>query len=392
MNPVLILGLSPTGLHAVRELSTLNITIYGVSRGKQAASCSKYVKEVSDILPSNFNAILKYIEYIYKIEGEKIVLLPTSDDYIEFIVRCSSYLMSYCILPTSYKTGDSDLLSDKSRFYNLCESLDVKHAIFNICKCSDFIKTTSQMTLPILVKPIQSHSLTDVFSGKKVLIIETSDQVTSLSKRMENLNDKIILQEIIPGPDSNITLYASYIDAKGNFHEEFTGRKIRQYPPGFGSASLARSCSDLYTEKTKLISRKILSHINYHGIAATEFKIDCRDNSLKVIEINARPGLWFELSSASGINIVKSYYLSLTNSNHQSRRTIQIDDIFWKYTFKDILSYFYYLIWGNKFIIERPMVDTYIKKKIVFPVFSISDIKPFFCEIYRNFRSLLSIK
>lgn len=390
MNPALILGLSPTGLHAVRQLSTLHVPIYGISRGKQAASCSKYLKSTFNISPSNCNEIIEKIIRIYDIEGKKVVLLPTSDDYIRFIISNIGLILKYSILPSSYINGVSNHLSDKAKFYNLCNSLGVKHANFMICGAFEFDKFVHEMTLPIIVKPIHSHTLKQIFHGNKTLIVKNTHDIINLSNKFKNIQDRVILQEIIPGPDNNITLYATYIDEQGNFTQEFTGRKIRQYPPGFGSASLAKSCSDEYVQKTKQISRKILSSINYHGIAATEFKIDQRDNSLKVIEINARPGLWFELSSASGIKIVNAYYSSLVGAPF-SFCSNQIDNIYWRYSIKDYLSSVLYFFKNDK-IIESPTVKIKDCVKFVHPVFSFIDFKPFVCEVIRNVRSILGIK
>jgi predicted ATP-grasp superfamily ATP-dependent carboligase len=198
-----------------------------------------------------------------------------------------------------------------------------------------------------------------------------------LIKQLILATDEVVIQEIIPGPDSNLTLYTSYRRLDGAYFAEFTGRKLRQYPPGFGSASCACSCEEVETAN---LSRRILDELNYEGIAATEFKVDARDGSLKVIEINARPGLWYELTSGSNVKCILAYYKILTGSEFSNIENEQINGVCWKYGAKDLYTKIFYLFKGKFFLLGRPTSIQFEQVKTVYPVFDIKDIRPFISE------------
>ena len=120
------------------------------------------------------------------------------------------------------------------------------------------------------------------------------------------------MQEIISGPESNITLWCGYIDAAGSVRQSFTARKLRQYPPGFGSASLVESEVCRETSET---AERFLVKAGYRGIAAAEFKRHPKTGELKIIEVNPRPSLWFSVSTKSGVRLVERPWQSQMGLN-----------------------------------------------------------------------------
>ncbi len=163
-----------------------------------------------------------------------------------------------------------------------------------------------------------------------------------------------LVQEVIPGPESNIYLFAGYFDHTGEPVQTFTARKLRQYRPGFGSASLAISETD---PKVLELSVKFLRSIRFKGICGMEFKIDPRDGRMKVIEINPRPCLWFNLTHSAGKRIVETAYLDFIGEKFPPEAT-QKDGILWRHTLKDIYSKLFYAYnKGGKFVLPSPKIS-----------------------------------
>ena len=157
------------------------------------------------------------------------------------------------------------------------------------------------------------------------------------------------MQEIIPGPESAITVFGGYIAKDGGVRQAFTGRKLRQYSPGFGSASLARSEK---LEETRRLSEGFLSAAGFRGIASAEFKYDERDGKLKIIEVNPRPALWFALSHHAGKRIALAAFNDLQAAAAVPERE-QDDGVLWRYLFKDLYSSFFYAV-REEFILPPP--------------------------------------
>jgi D-aspartate ligase len=112
--------------------------------------------------------------------------------------------------------------------------------------------------------------------------------------------------EVIPGDDSRLWTYGSYRDASGQALAAFTGRKLRQWPVGFGAARAAESRWD-----PDLAARcdALLDALGFHGISQVEVKRDPRDGRDHLIEVNARAWLWIGLATDCGVNLPLACWL-----------------------------------------------------------------------------------
>jgi predicted ATP-grasp superfamily ATP-dependent carboligase len=146
------------------------------------------------------------------------------------------------------------------------------------------------------------------------------------------LNPNIILQEYIPGPDSATWTFNGYFDGKSRCLAGFTGRKLRNYPPYFGRASLA------ICERNEDVSRaavEFMKCVGYKGPLDIGFRYDSRDGQYKVNDVNPRVGSMFRLFVGSnGIDIVRAMYGDLTNQPvtatlPSDRRKWIVEDVDW---------------------------------------------------------------
>jgi D-aspartate ligase len=89
----MVLGLSPTGLYVIRELGQAGIRVMGADANIQAGYYSKYLYHgltpIADDEPERF--IAQLIEIAQK-EGQRGVLIPSSDTYIETFVLYAQQL------------------------------------------------------------------------------------------------------------------------------------------------------------------------------------------------------------------------------------------------------------------------------------------------------------
>jgi len=112
--------------------------------------------------------------------------------------------------------------------------------------------------------------------------------------------------EVIPGGDERIWTLGSYRDAAGRPLASFTGRKLRQWPPGFGTGRAAEAHWDpAYAER----GHALLDALGFHGLSQLETKRDPRDGRDHLIEVNTRSWLWVGLAAAAGVNLPLAAYL-----------------------------------------------------------------------------------
>lgn len=379
---VVVLGMSPTGLYAVRELGNAGIDVYAADTQRQAAGYSNCLKSSDSwIVEPNNARLIERLLSLEKSESRQGVLVPTSDKYIEFVVENTEALNSYRF-QSSYSSGLYHSIVDKGEFALKCKEHGISHPGTWTLAGDQLSEAVNQIRFPCILKPTLIHLVRDFMSGQKVLIVKDKREYLNKIKQLENLPVEWMVQEIIPGPESNITLFGGYFDLQNQLRQAFTCRKLRQYPAGFGSASLVRS---EVLEETKELSEKFLQGLGFQGIAGTEFKYDERDQELKIIEINPRPTLWFGCSTASGKTIVLDAVLDLIGRQAVADEP-QGNGVAWCYSGKDVATRLFYLTQGNDFVLPYKTQSCLNEKygqveETVWAVFSLKDPLPLFGEL-----------
>jgi predicted ATP-grasp superfamily ATP-dependent carboligase len=351
---IVVLGLSPTGLYTVRELSRAGFSLLGVADLHACGVSSRYLTHPErSWLIHDDELLVKRLCLLAQEEDQRPILLPTSDRYIEFVADYYTDLTEHFFLQPSYSPDYVYDLLEKGRFYKLCaqHGLDAPGIWYPDTK-AELLGLVDQLPYPCILKPKLIHLAATYLKGRKVLLANNRAEYERFIKALPEGLGGWVVQEVIPGPESNILLLAGYFNHDSEPVETFTARKLRQYPPGFGSASLVQS----ETNATILeMSCRFLKQIGYRGICGTEFKLDSRDGKLKVIEINPRPTLWFHLSHAAGKRVAETACrdlvgLPITPSSHQ------VDGIAWRYAFKDLYSQLFYIIKGSRFVFPAPVI------------------------------------
>lgn len=386
---VVVLGLSPTGLYAVRELARAGFQILGVTHESSCATASNYLSH-----PDRFwqiNDDRKLLERLIDVGSTEIrrpILLPTSDRYIEFLVDNFMALTKVFIVQNSYDPDFVFDLLEKGRFYKLCAEHAVPApGIWHPESRDDLMSLAETIPFPCILKPKLIHLAVEFLRGKKVLLANNRDEFLSMTKILPEDVGGWLVQEVIPGPESNIFLLAGYFNNNSEPVEIFTARKLRQYPPGFGSASLVES--EMNTE-IKNASVTFLRKIGFKGVCGTEFKYDPRDGRLKIIEINPRPTLWFHLSHAAGKRVVETACRDMIGLPVESSPP-QKNGVLWRYVLKDFYSELYYFLKGKSFVFPTPEIPANPGKNgRCWAVYDPDDPRPAWSEPINYLRKLFS--
>ena len=125
---------------------------------------------------------------------------------------------------------------------------------------------------------------------------------------MVEIDPRVVVQEVIPGPDEFLLYFVCYMNRDQEMLGAFTGRKVRVTPIHFGSASYVQTMYDARLEEQCLA---FLSSAGFWGICGIEVKQDERDGQRKLVEINPRYGLWDEIGQYIGVDIGYIAYCDL---------------------------------------------------------------------------------
>jgi predicted ATP-grasp superfamily ATP-dependent carboligase len=385
----IVLGLSPTGLYVIRELGKQGVPVLGITDGFECGRSSKFLSHPNRYWQlTNEQELLAKLCSMAELTDTKPVLLPTADRHIDFISRFSDQLKKYFVFQTSYAPNRVSFILDKSKFYALCEQHGLAFPyLWRVQR--DLLSTLiNDIRFPCIIKPSLIHEVRHFMAGKKVLLAHDRSEYEKVIKPIPESASGWLVQEIIPGPESNIRLFGGYFDLKSLPQQTFTASKLRQYPPGFGSASLVES---RWHEEIHTASVDFLKKIGFQGICGTEFKIDPRDNVPKMIEINPRPTLWFHITHTANKRIAYAAYRDLQSLSIPSE-VPQKEGILWRYALKDIYSSIFYVMKKRSFIFPPPQVGKKWGQKTQtdsWAVFDKHDPVPTVAELFNYFHKAM---
>jgi D-aspartate ligase len=229
------------------------------------------------------------------------VVLPCQDDGLEFIARNRATLLELGYVPM--EADDEVVLAtlDKTKTYELARRVGVSAPrTVTLESRPDLDAAVEKIGFPCAIKPVHSHLFTRHFGKTKVLIARDRSELELAAERVEPLGLALLLTEIIPGSDSELFSFLAYVDADGEMPVRCVKRKLRQYPPGFGTGCYHVS---EWNSEVAEAGERFFRGIGLRGLAYVEFKRDSRDGGLKLIECNHRFGSGLELFRAGGVDL-----------------------------------------------------------------------------------------
>ncbi len=330
--PAVLLDVNLPALKVARSLGRRGIPVIGVVARRGAwAQSSRYLDvRVEPAAGDRDAAFLDYLIALSAELGSWPVLIPLNDEHVLFVSRHRAQLSPHY----RFLMAEPDVMEavvSKSGVAELAQRCQVRQpAVFPLSSLADVDAVADRVDFPALVKPRysmswQSRDASRVVSGRKVVVVGDAAELREVFRRLAPLDSRLILQELIPGPDENFHYYVGFFDADSDPLASFVGVKRRVTPIHFGSASYVTSViePDLVDASVAFMKR-----IRYRGHVGIEYKLDPRDGNYKLIEINARFGLWDGMASLAGIDFAYLGYARLTGSPYQPSPTYP-DGIKW---------------------------------------------------------------
>ena len=163
-----------------------------------------------------------------------------------------------------------------------------------------------ELGFPVLVKPSSTEGFKRRFK-RQAFRCETAAEVEDAYAQAEPYEPMV--QEVIPGGDDELYTLGSYLRADGEALGLFSGRKLRQTPPGVGTCRVGEA---LWVDEVVDQGLKLLRALSFHGLSQVELKRDPRDGAYKLMEVNPRLFQWHGLAAACGVDLPLIAYRDLT--------------------------------------------------------------------------------
>lgn len=166
------------------------------------------------------------------------------------------------------------------------------------------------LTYPCVMKPVASYDWRQGDNwaragGRKAIGISNYVELCAEYETIAGGNPKVLIQEMIPGPDDRLVIAAVYMDRNARWSAAFNTRKLLQIPEGFGTGCVVEAADRPEVFEP---ARRLLEEIGYTGIAEVEFKWDDRTGQYGLIEINPRPWDQHRLGVTCGTDLMYIAY------------------------------------------------------------------------------------
>jgi D-aspartate ligase len=167
------------------------------------------------------------------------------------------------------------------------------------------LAAAEEIGLPALIKPEHPVGFKQRFRRQAFRCATLAEVETAYTSAQEF---KPMVQELIPGGDDTLYTVGSYLRPDGTALGVFSGRKLRQTPPGIGTCRVGEA---VWAGEAVAAAMRLLNELGYHGLSQVEFKRDPRDGGYKLMEINPRLWQWHGLATACGVDLPRIAYADL---------------------------------------------------------------------------------
>lgn len=238
------------------------------------------------------------------------VLLVASDEGIELLGEHRAALERRYVLEERDPVAEGRMLNKLSTYEQAQEAGVATPGFRHVTGEAEALAAAADLRFPVLVKPLLSHLFQQRFMSKFV-VARTPEELPGAVALVGGAGIEMMLVELVPGPDSLLCAYYTYMGPDGRPAFDFTKRNVRRHPKGMGPTTFHR------TEDFPRIvepSLRLLRHVGVRGLANIEFKLDTRDGQYKLIECNARFTAGNPLLVQSGLDLPAFVYATLTDA------------------------------------------------------------------------------
>jgi len=307
-----VMNMFYTGLGIARSLGEKGVPVIGLTAQRGIyGNYTRYAKLVS--CPDSRDqpeALLDLLLGMAKEFETRAVLFPTRDHDLVFLDRFRKELEAgySLVMPDTQALG---VCLDKWETYQFARrnSVPVPNS-WLVESRQQLLDLVEHVQYPCIVKPVSAHHWRqegkwNLVGGRKAICAQSRAELVAEYSLVARADERVLVQEMIPGGDECLEIAACYLDRDSNFVAGFNTRKLVQSPPltGTGCVVELAQCPQLFEPAVKF-----LQAMKFTGIAEVEFKWDAVHGVHRLIEVNPRPWDQHRLGAACGADLMLLAY------------------------------------------------------------------------------------
>ncbi len=377
MTKVLVVGCHIMGLGVIRSLHLKQIDTVALHyEPTDIAHWSRYPSEKAKIPDpgKDEEAFVRFLMQKANTWGGALII-PTNDLVAITISKNKKRLGNhYVVAVPDWEV--IQLFADKEKQYRMADEAGVPRPNTFILNSNEDLRDRGHgIGYPCVLKPSESYKFMEMFQ-KKNFVVYNFREMAEKYKLCHDAGLRIMAQEIIPGPDTDLRKMQGYMNSKGRIVGKFFLSKIRSNPPPFGVGRVVVS-KERDPEVEDLTNRFLLHTGFREGFFSIEFKKDPRDNKLKLIENNIRLVRNNWLATCCGINFPWLIYMDLMEQQQIDIETYT-EEFYWIELYSDLFNTIFRHRREN--IHWREYIAPYLSRNKTNAILSLRDPMPFLKE------------
>ncbi len=317
----LVLGIDDrAALAVIRSLGRKGVHVdFAADFPGSVCAFSKYTKKVFP-MPNAGKQTTAWVESLGNIltENRYDLVIPTADNYLVPCVKNRKILEKLALfaIPDDY---GFEYTYDKNKTLKLAEKLGVPcpHS-YTIQTPEDIELVLNELRFPVIVKPVSSKVWTsESRHALKVQLVKNEDDLRKLLEKYLKITP-VLVQSYHTG----IGLGQEFLCHKGRIVARFQHQRVHE-PLGGGGSSYRKSVQ-MHPALLEH-SGKLLSELNWTGVAMVEYKFDPASADAVLMEINGR--FWGSLPLAihAGVDFPALLFDMMVNGNIPSPSPYRIN-------------------------------------------------------------------
>jgi D-aspartate ligase len=305
MRPAVVVDVGwVNGLAAVRSLGRAGVRVLALDHRQSALGFrSRYAEPVLTPDPQDEDA---FVSFLAGLEVERAPLFATHDEPLNAIARGAERLGGRFLYPFPSWEVLSRIQTKRGQLEAAeTAGIPIPRTAYPV-SAAEARAAAEALGLPVLVKPSSTEGFKRRFK-RQAFRCDTLAEVEDAFAQAEPYEPMV--QEVIPGGDGELYTLGSYLRADGEPLGLFSGRKLRQTPPGVGTCRVGEA---VWVEEVVESGLELLRALGFHGLSQVEFKRDPRDGAYKLMEVNPRLFQWHGLAAACGVDLPLIAYRDLT--------------------------------------------------------------------------------
>ncbi len=285
-----------TGLAVARSLGRAGVPVLGLD--KERGGAGQHSRHLSGLglVPGpevdDGAALAAHLLDLGPSFPDRPVLFPTNDDWVLALARHRDDLEAHYRFPYARYDVVRRALG-KTALYRACEALGVPAPRTWYLDEGD---PSGEVPYPCVLKPDDSPGFYYAFRVK-VFVVRDRQEFRDRVAEAAAHGLTLVAQEWVDTRPGGFWSVASYLSPDGTARGVFTGRKLEQWPPDFGTSCLADARWDPAIAAAGVA---VLRELGYWGISEVEFVQDARTGTHLLLDVNTRPWKWVGLPVAAG--------------------------------------------------------------------------------------------